>query len=403
MSKPNRPNRSPARTSAPPRPPRPPDARRVALEALVRIDAQGAYANLVLGPLLDHSGLEERDRHFVTELVYGTTRMRRACDWLVDRHVRRDLDADVRAATRLGAYQLAFAGVAPHAAVDTTVRAAPPRARGLVNAVLRKVAADVADGVAHVAWPDDATRLSYPDWVVTRLEADLGAADAHAALAAMNLAASPEVRADGYVQDRASQWLTDAIGIRVGDVVVDLCAAPGGKTTAMAADGARVLAADVRPGRVALVADNVARTGAHHVLPVVADGRRPPVRPGSADVVLVDAPCSGLGVLHRRADARWRVDAEAPERLAALQRALLDAAVDLVKPGGLLAYSVCTLTGAETEGIDAHLAAAHPGLEALDPPDAPWRTRGRGAQLLPQDAGTDGMFLLVLRVPARTG
>ncbi|TMM11506.1 MAG: hypothetical protein E6G01_17155 [Actinobacteria bacterium] len=138
-------------------------SRRVALDALVRIE-HGAYANLALPALLARSGLSRRDRAFATELVYGTTRMRRACDWLLDPYVRRALDDDVRAALRLGTYQLALAGTSPHAAVAATVDAAPQRARGLVNAVLRKVASALPP-----EWPDDATELSYPDWVVERL------------------------------------------------------------------------------------------------------------------------------------------------------------------------------------------------------------------------------------------
>ena len=113
--------------------------------------------------MLERSGLEARDRHFVTELVYGTTRMRRACDFLVDRFLTRDLDLRVRNALRLGAYQLHFLGMPPHAAVGETVEVAPKPARGLVNAVLRRVSG------APVTWPDDATRLSYPDWIVEHL------------------------------------------------------------------------------------------------------------------------------------------------------------------------------------------------------------------------------------------
>jgi 16S rRNA (cytosine967-C5)-methyltransferase len=115
--------------------------------------------------------------------------------------------------------------------------------------------------------------------------------------------------------------------------------------------------------------------------------------------VLVDAPCSGLGVLRRRPDARWRVEPDAIGRLAALQRDLLDAAVALLRRGGTVTYSVCTMTAEETVGVDAWLADAHPSLEALPPPGDPWRPSGRGALLLPQAASTDGMFLLQLRRP----
>ena len=233
-------------------------ARRVALDALVRIERDGAYANLVTGGVLDRSSLADRDRHFVTELVYGTTRMRRACDHLVDRHRRGAVSPRVRSALRMGAYQLAFAGVADHAAVSATVSAAPRPARGLVNAVLRRVAEDVAGGVE---WPDLATELSYPDWIVAALTERLGADDAGHALRSMNRPATTHVREDGYVQDPASQSVVDTVGARPGDRVLDLCAAPGGKATGVAATGATVVAADLAPHRARLITANARRTG----------------------------------------------------------------------------------------------------------------------------------------------
>ncbi len=369
----------------------PPSARRVALDVLDRIDGGGAYANLVLSGALDRSRLSDADRRFVTDLVYGTTRRRRACDYLVDRFLARPVDGTVRNALRLGAYQLAFAGVAPHAAVGETVGVAPRPARGLVNAVLRRVAE------APVSWPDDATRLSVPDWVLAELRASLGDAQAVAAVEAMNEPATVSERPDGYVQDPASQQVAATVGAAAGERVLDMCAAPGGKATALAAAGARVVAADVRPGRAALVATNAARTGAEGVAVVVADGARPPWRAGSFDRVLVDAPCSGLGTLRRRADLRWRIDPSAVERLAALQRQLLGAAAELVRPGGLVVFSVCTLTAAESTGVDDWLAAERPDLVPVEPPDAPWAPWGRGAVLLPQAAGTDGMCLFRYR------
>jgi 16S rRNA (cytosine967-C5)-methyltransferase len=377
----------------------PPEAgsRAVALDVLERIDEDGAYANLALSAALERSGLTGPDRGFATDLVYGTTRMRRACDFLADRFLARPVEPRVRNALRLGVYQLAFAGVAPHAAVSETVAVAPRRARGLVNAVLRRVAE------SPVVWPDDATRLSVPDWVAGRLAADLGPHVAAGALEAMNEAATTSERPDGYVQDPASQQVAAAVGAGSGDRVLDLCAAPGGKATALARAGAWVVAADVRPGRAGLVAANVARLDLGGRLAVVAaDGTAPPWRPGSFDRVLVDAPCSGLGTLRRRADLRWRVEPDAVDRLAALQRRLLAAAADLVRPGGTLVYSVCTLTAAESTGVDAWLAGEHPDLEPLPVPGEPWRPWGRGALLLPQAAGTDGMclFRYARRVPA---
>jgi 16S rRNA (cytosine967-C5)-methyltransferase len=363
------------------------------LHGLQRIERQGAYANLALRAELDRSQLDDRDRRFVTDLVYGTTRMRRACDFLVDRFLLRPVDDDVRSVLRLGAYQLHFGGVPPHAAVGETVELSPRKARGLVNAVLRRVVD------SPVEWPDDATRLSYPDWIVDVLTADLGPEDAVRALETMNEPAAVTVRDDDYVQDVASQWVAELAGAQPDERIADLCAAPGGKATLMAARGAMVAAMDVRTSRAVLIGENVRRLGRPRVMPLVGDGRRPPFPPRAFDRVLVDAPCSGLGTLRRRADARWRIDAASTGRLAALQSELVDAAVTLLRPGGVLVYSVCTLTALESLGIDEHLANSHPELDPLPPPEPPWRPWGRGSILLPQDAGTDGMFLLRLRAP----
>ena len=371
------------------------------MEALLRIE-NGAYANLVTPALLRGAGLSARDRAFVTELVYGSTRMRRACDWLVDRFLEVPVEAGVRAALRLGAYQLAFTRTPAHAAVAATVDVAPKRARGLVNAVLRKVA-----GALPVEWPDFATELSYPDWIIERLSADLGPEQGLAALRHMNLPPAVTERADGYVQDRASQWVAEYIGAASGERVGDLCAAPGGKATALAAGVGDdmppgvVVAVDVRPNRAALVVENALRLGLRNVAVVAADARRAPVVPASLDRVLVDAPCSGLGVLHRRPDARWRVQPEDAVRLAKLQRQLLTGAVELLRPGGLLVYSVCTLTLGETAEIDRWLEQEFPALTAEPPPGPPWEPLGRGARLLPQSARTDGMYVVGLRKARR--
>lgn len=366
-------------------------ARRTAVEALIRIDEGGAYANLVLGGLLDRSGLADKDRRFVTELVYGATRMRRACDWLVDRFLLGPTDVSTRAALRCGAYQLVFLATPPHAAVSTTVEAVRGPARKLVNAVLRRVA---TAGVPE-AWPDEATRLSYPDWIVDRLIRDLGESAAMGALSVMNEAAVATERADGYVQDLGSQFVTDLVQAEPGHRVADLCAAPGGKATALAATGAHVVGIDNRAQRIALMAANRDRLGSATLALVAADAAQPPLRVASFDRVLLDAPCSGLGTLRRRPDARWRVDPDAPARLAVLQRNLLHAAASLVRPGGLLIYSVCTLTEQETTSVVQSVDLR--GFEVLDAPGEPWQAQGCGAQLLPQSLGTDGMFVMRAR------
>ena len=140
--------------------------------------------------------------------------------------------------------------------------------------------------------------------------------------------------------------------------------------------------------------DNAARVGAaDRISVVVADGTRPPWPDRTFDRVLVDAPCSGLGTLRRRADLRWRVEADAVERLAGLQRRLVAAAADLVRPGGVLVYSVCTLTAAESTAVDDWLAIERPDLVPDAPVGEPWEAWGRGAIVLPQTAGTDGMCM----------
>ena len=158
-------------------------ARSVAYDALKRIEADGAYANLVLGAMLERSQLGEMDRRFATELVYGTTRMRRACDAVVDRFITTQPDPATRTLLRLGAYQLEFAGVPPHAAVGETVALAPKRVRGFVNAVLRRAS------VTDMVWPSEYAHLSYPDWIGELFVNELGSDEGARAMRTMNTAA----------------------------------------------------------------------------------------------------------------------------------------------------------------------------------------------------------------------
>ena len=432
----------------------------------MRVEA-GGYSNLVLPGLLRTSGLDGRDRALVTDLVYGTLRQQGRADHLlalVSHRPLPELDPPVRAALRLGVHQL-LSGTAPHAAVNATVGAlagwsspaSVRRAAPYANAVLRRVA------VLGPAWPwpagDDpdavAVRTSHPRWIVEILRRDVGD-DAEAVLASANeapavtlrpnplrttpealaaeLAAGPDVERGRLVanallvrgvgdlarlpavtegratpQDQASQAVVAALGARPGERILDMAAAPGGKATALAeamGDDGLVVAADLRPGRVARVRDAALRLGLHSVQVVAADGLHLPLRhPGGGgdgrfDRVLLDAPCSGLGVLRRRPEARWRLDPADVGRVAALQRELLAAAVARVRPGGLVAYCVCTLTREETLDVDAWAAGAFPRLIPVTGPGPPWRPHGRGALLLPTAAGTDGMFLVLLRAPA---
>jgi 16S rRNA (cytosine967-C5)-methyltransferase len=418
----------------------------VALEAMVRIEA-GAYSHVVLPSMLRETALSDRDRAQTTALVYGALRSQRRLDDLLSGVSARplgELDADVRASLRLGAEQL-LQGVAPYAAVDETVAAAPARARGYVNGVLRALSR------AGPPWPepdDDAVALSFPDWIVDRLRDDLGPEDARRALEAANVPPSVTLRpnrakvsaedltrelaeggatvqpgslvpdaillrgggdpaalpaiAEGRAtpQDQASQAVVQFLDPQPGERVVDVAAAPGGKATGIAelvGTSGTVLAADVHAGRLRLVGEGARRLALTNVGLVIADGRRLPVRDRQADRVLVDAPCSGLGVLRRRPEARWRARPEMLEELPALQRDLVLSAAAAVRPGGTLVYSVCTLTSAETRDVGEDLVDSLPEFGVLPPPPAPWRPWGPGALLLPHDAGTDGMYVLGLR------
>jgi 16S rRNA (cytosine967-C5)-methyltransferase len=214
----------------------------------------------------------------------------------------------------------------------------------------------------------------------------------------------PAVR-DGRAtpQDQASQAIASVVDARPGERVLELGAAPGGKSTAMAeamGDVGLVVALDLHPGRTRMVADAAHRLGLTSVAPVVADATRDlPSRAGAFDRVLLDAPCSGLGVLRRRPEARWRLRREQIDELAALQRTLLGVAAGAVRPGGRVVYSVCTLSNAETVAIDDWAREHLHGFTADPPPGDPWMPVGRGARLLPGTAGTDGMYCLVLRAP----
>ena len=424
-------------------------ARQVAIDALVRVD-DGAFAHILVPETLRRVSLDQRDRAFVTELVYGTLRMRRTLDHLLTAVASRpldSLDAPVRAALRLGAYQLVI-GLPAHAAVGETVAVVPERARGFANGVLRALTRTgppwrlpAGDSVAAIG-----VRTSHPDWIVDTFLEQFGLKDAVAILTIDDAAAPVTLRVntarasvddveaelreggvkvergslagealvlhepgdigalaavrDGRAtpQDQASQAIVVALDPQPGDHVLDIASAPGGKATAAAERMRRegvVVGADLHPGRVRTVKRAAQRLElAHTIVPVIADGRALPFREASFDRVLLDAPCSGLGVLRRRPDARWRVQPTDVDDLAALQQVLLAAAANVVRPGGRLVYSVCTLTREETIAVDDWAVKHLTDFVPLARPPAPWRPHGRGALVLPSDAGTDGMFVL---------
>lgn len=457
---PNRPprgRRRPGRLDAP---------RHAALTVLGKVRAEGAYANLVLPGELRRRGLAGRDAAFATELAYGALRAEGLLDAILAEVCDRPLDAldpEVLDVLRLGAYQLLRTRVGAHAAVDTSVTAARiaagEGAGGLVNAVLRRVAArDEGAWVARLAPDADADpvghlafRHAHPRWVAEAFAQALGpeAGELAAALAAddarpgVHLAARPgEITAEelalatggevgpyspyavhlpagdpgeleavrerlAQVQDEGSQLIARALTIAPlagadGGRWLDLCAGPGGKAALLGAiaavDGAAVDAVEPAGHRAELVRRATAG------LPVTvheADGRDPGLDPGY-DRVLVDAPCSGLGALRRRPEARWRKRPADLPGLVRLQRELLAAAARLVRPGGVIAYSTCSPHLRETRAA-VDRAVRELGLVELDAAAAvapmAGTGPGRAVQMWPHRHGTDAMFLALLRRP----
>ncbi|HEX7077807.1 MAG TPA: 16S rRNA (cytosine(967)-C(5))-methyltransferase RsmB [Candidatus Eisenbacteria bacterium] len=434
---------------------KPVPARELALQILAAAESRKAYADRLLESRLRDAALAPRDAAFVTTLVLGTLRHRA----LLDHHLEAFLGPRwegippwIREALRIGAFQmLVLTRVPASAAVAESVELAKkyghPGTAGLVNAVLRRLAggdrAPLPDG-------DPVGRLailhSHPRWIAERWVARYGAEEAERLLAADNAEPRVTVRAnatrigtealrealraegaeavpgpnggptlvlsEGFVaarsrlfrdgllslQDEAEAVVVALLALAPGARGLDLCAAPGGKTSQMVeavSPGGFVVAVERHPSRARALRENlVARLRLGRVSVVAADARRPPLG-GPFDGVLVDAPCSGLGVLRRRADARWRKGEETIVEMAALQGPILEAAAGLVGPGGSLVYSVCSLEPEETDRIVEAFLKRHDEF-ALDDarPRLPAAFRGEGPELraMPHRHGTDGVF-----------
>ena len=448
-------------------------ARRVAFDVVHAVHASDAYANLLLPTSIERAGLSTADAALATELTYGTLRRRGTYDAVIEiaaDRAARDIDPAVLDALRIGAHQLLSTRVASHAAVNESVELAREAvgrgAAGFANAVLRRISRDTPGEwmtrVGDAARSDDerlGLLFSHPVWVIRAfrraLAAEGRADELEALLAADNasprvtmaalpgLADIPDdarrtafsplgfrlgggdpdavVRASGgrvRVQDEGSQLaalaLTRAVPVRVGERWLDLCAGPGGKTAVLAAEalahGALLDANEISPARAGLVRNAIAGVPLE-VEVSEQDGReRAAAASGVYDRILVDAPCTGLGALRRRPEARWRkTPADVPD-LGALQRELLSAAVGALAPGGIVAYVTCSPHLAETAGVVAEVrrewGEAVEELSARDvlaavagaDPQLPAQADGSGrAQLWPHRHGTDAMSISLLR------
>ena len=240
--------------------------------------------------------------------------------------------------------------------------------------------------------------------MVDRLVEDLGSEPALAALTSMNGAATTTERDDGYTQDPASRWVVDAVGARPGERVLDLCAAPGGKSLLLIEemqDEGRLVSCDVSENRVQLIRKAVERMGFAHVEPRVSDGTRPDADLPMADAILVDAPCSGLGILAKKPDIRYKTLEKARhDELLATQSAILDTAAAHLKEGGRLVYSTCTIDPAENEEQVRAFVGRHPEFRVVTPDvrfPAGMTVGDWGALSVPTRTGMDGFFLCAMQ------
>jgi 16S rRNA (cytosine967-C5)-methyltransferase len=403
----------------------PESAREAALRALVEIDKRNAYARQARDRILDNVDLAMRDRAFCTQLIFGVTKHRKTIDHIIEtfstRPVRK-MDPVTRNTLRLGVYQVAYLEQIPrHAAVYECVALTKKYAHigsaGFVNAVLRSVLGNpdairfpdfAEDPVSHIS-----LKHSHPEWLVSRWIRSFGREETARLCQANNEEPSVTIRTntlkitrdalilkldhegfgavpshlvdEGIVlqntgclfshalyssgmfiaQDIASMLVSHVLSPKPNEYVMDLAAAPGGKTTHIAqlmGDRGQIIACDVHEHRLALIRENLQRLGIISVKPMLCDSRRLPddISAMKFDKVLLDAPCSGTGVLRRRADLRWQRTNEDLKDLVALQRELLESAARLVKPDGVLVYSTCSIEPEENSELISDFLSEHP-------------------------------------------
>jgi 16S rRNA (cytosine967-C5)-methyltransferase len=432
-------------------------ARACALEVVRRVFEQGAYADRALSA--EAAGLDQRDRALATQIAYGTVQRRDTLDHVASQLVRRPLrtlEPVVLAAIRIGLFQILYMDRIPdHAAVDETVELTKRHSRagtGFVNAVLRRGAQRGPRLLEKLSDHDPASAAlmhSVPLWLAEMWWQELGDQQACSLLRVVNEPAESAMRINSLIasdvdqvtaklpvawrpapglpegvvledpfdvhgselwqqgavmaQSRGSMLVSRVLAPGPDQRVLDLCAAPGGKTTHMAAlmrDRGEILAIERHPGRAAALEETCRRMRAE-IVRVQARDAADIGLDGAFDRVLLDPPCSGLGTLQSRPDRRWRASLKSIDELAALQQRLLRAAAVATAPRGALVYSVCTISRREGEDVISRFLDAHRdwGAEDLGEEHPQWRygRDGRYLQLLPDRDGTDGFFIARLR------
>ena len=439
------------------------NARQLAFNALRLVHRGGAYADIALDRVLSQSNLSNVDRRLVTELVYGSVRSMRSLDALINQLAKKKADRqppDLRTIIHLGLYQLRYLNQIPaSAAVNSTVELAKKNGfsglTGFVNGLLRQYMRMSSPDPLQL--PDDPVErlgilYSYPNWIVEVWLEQLGLEETEqlcqwlnqppaidlrvntgqtsveiveAAIqsAGVSVSRSPLPHAlrltgsvgsiknlpgfqEGWwtVQDSSAQLVSYLLDPQPGEVVIDACAAPGGKATHIAelmGDCGTVWACDRAASRLQKLKENAERLGLQSIQICVGDSRHLSHQ-NIADRVLLDAPCSGLGTLHRHADARWRQTPETVQELSILQKELLEHTSTWVKPGGVLVYATCTLHPLENEQVVQAFLAHHPEWQIEHPtmPNstlAAFTTAAGWLKVWPQQHQMDGFFMVRLK------
>lgn len=438
------------------------NVRELALEGLLQVEKSGAYSNLLLNSLIEKNKVEGKDTGLLTEIVYGTIQRREALDFYLQPFLKKKPEQWVKILLRLSLYQMLFLDRVPaHAVIHEAVEIAKKRGHqgiaSLVNGVLRSVQRQGVPSLETISDPAErlAVETSHPKWLVQEwieaygidaarkmcevnmlppvptarvnvskttveealvmlkeegIEARRGDLAEDAILIEKGNIAHTRAFQDGFlsIQDESSMLVARALGPEQGDNVLDSCAAPGGKTTHIAErlqGTGRVLSLDLHPHKVKLIRQQVNRLHLSNVDTKAMDARTAgeAFHPESFDKILVDAPCSGFGVIRRKPDIKLGKQPEDSERLSHIQLAILREVAPLLKRGGRLVYSTCTIEKTENENVVQQFLQSHPEFEwdtsmkerlpkALEP-----YTHDGQVQILPHYFATDGFYIACLR------
>ncbi|KJW13481.1 16S rRNA (cytosine(967)-C(5))-methyltransferase RsmB [Levilactobacillus spicheri] len=438
-------------------------ARSLAVDALTRV-AGGAYSNLQLEKIIDRSSLNDADRRLLTNLVYGTIQHQLTLEYYLDAFVKpnQKLQPWVKMTLLVALYQMLYLDRVPNWAIfDEAIQLAKERGhegiRRFVTGVLHAVDREGVPDVSQIADPTERLSVTYsmPQWLVTTLQQQLGEAKTESILKTINQPAAQSVRVntavttvdaaiqaleavgytvdvstvsgdglrvDGHpanhselfengqltIQDESAMLPVEALQVQPGDQVLDACAAPGGKTTQIAAAldpqaGGQVTALDLHAKKVKLIAQNAARLQvADRVNAMALDARKvdDEFADDTFDKILVDAPCSGIGLVRRKPEIRYDKTPEDSQHLQKIQLAILDAVSKKLKPQGLLVYSTCTILDTENADVVASFLQTHPNFEAVRVTTTRNVKADRTTDTLsiyPDDFDTDGFFVSALR------